>query len=99
MKECKITVLRNDIIFQDLIGKYNPEELPGKPCEQMQPGEVYFSDGYQKPDGFCAAAWDAIGKLAAVLALGGKVYGRYYNIACCNDGLHPVQFLLEAVEK
>lgn len=89
MLKCKITVLKNDVVFGDLIEKYHLDR-PLSPCEYMKPGDEFWTDGYQKPEGFCSALWDAVGKLGAMLASGGKVYGKYTNAACCNDGIRTV---------
>ena len=55
--------------------------------------------GNSMPTGFCEYAWQAIQNLACTLAGGGKVFGANFNIACCNDGIRPVIFRLEAVEE
>ena len=91
----QITVLRR-LALDDLSERYIGTRLG--PCQSFAEGDVFYTQGYDKPEGFCSAAWDAIGKLAAVLAMGGLAYGRKANVACCNDGVRPVIFLLEAVD-
>ncbi len=100
MKKCKITVIRK-LYHKDLVDKYIPYPDYGT-CDIFDDGEVYYtrgSLGTDMPHGFCPAAWDAIGKEAAILASGGKVYGdKTIHISSCNDGTRPVIFKLEAVD-
>ncbi len=100
MKRCKITVLKREF-NQDLADKYIPFPDFG-PCELMKEGDVFYTGGpfgNEMPEGFCAMAWQAINLQATTLAGGGKVFGQdLVHIACCNDGVRPVIFKLEAYE-
>lgn len=101
MKMVKITVLKC-AWNEDLVEKYASPGLI--PCDYHQPGQVYYTNGWQKPEGMCDNAWKSMMEYAMTLAHGG---GNFYNgelkdknafIASCNDGFRPVSFLLEATE-
>lgn len=101
MKKVKITVVRR-AWYEDLIRQYeNPIEHA---CE-LQVGQVFIANGWQKPEGFCGSAWDSISPFVMTLAHGG---GDFYDgwmkdpksaMISCNDGFRPVSFLLEAMEE
>ena len=102
MKKVKITVLR--VTFnEDFAQEYG---IPGlQPCQVMQPGQVFYA-GLGKPDGFCDGAWRSIHQYVFALANGAQHF--YFNdwvrqpgvaITCCNDGLRPVFFKLEAMDE
>ena len=102
MKKVKITVLRATF-NEDLALEYG---MPGlKPCSVMKQGQVFYA-AHAKPDGFCDGAWRTIYQYVFALANGARSF--YYNdwirqpgvaIACCNDGLRPVFFKLEATTR
>lgn len=102
MKKVKITVLRATF-NEDLALEYG---MPGlKPCSVMKQGQVFYA-AHAKPDGFCDGAWRTIYQYVFALANGARSF--YYNdwirqpgvaIACCNDGLRPVFFKLEATDE
>ncbi len=104
MKKVKITVLettRNEA----LIAEYGVENLPA--CPFHKKGQVFYAD-YAKPEGFCDEAWKAIYQYAFALAHGAGQDVFYYGdwirkpgvaICCCNDGLRPVVFKLEATDE
>jgi len=102
MKKVKITVLRATF-NEDLALEYG---MPGlKPCSVMKQGQVFYAV-HAKPDGFCDGAWRTIYQYVFALANGARSF--YYNdwirqpgvaIACCNDGLRPVFFKLEATDE
>ena len=59
-----------------------------------------------KSEGFCDEAWKAIYQYAFALAHGAGQDVFYYGdwmpgvaICCCNDGLRPVLFKLEATDE
>ena len=56
MKKIKITVMRK-ARHDDLIEKY--ENLIEHACD-LQEGQVFICEGWQKPDGFCDSAWVAV---------------------------------------
>ena len=101
MKKVKITVLRATF-NEDLALEYGMSGL--KPCSVMKQGQVFYA-AHAKPDGFCDGAWRTIYQYVFALANGARSF--YYNdwirqpgvaIACCNDGLRPVFFKLEATD-
>ena len=102
MKKVKITVLRATF-NEDLALEYG---MPGlKPCSVMKQGQVFYA-AHAKPNGFCDGAWRTIYQYVFALANGARSF--YYNdwirqpgvaIACCNDGLRPVFFKLEATDE
>lgn len=100
MKKCKITVLKREF-YPELAKEYIPFPNFG-PCEMMKEGDVFLTSGSfgnECPKGFCAMAWQAICLQATTLAGGGLVFGHdAVHIACCNDGVRPVIFKLEAYE-
>lgn len=101
MKKVKITVLRK-ASYPDLMALY---ENPIEHACDVQEGQVWIANGWQKPEGFCDSAWDSISPFVMTLAHGG---GNFYDgwmknpqSACisCNDGFRPVSFYLEALEE
>ncbi len=104
MKKCKITVLKRNF-ETELARQYGAENL-GK-CPFFQEGQVFWAD-YRKPEGFCDEAWKAIYQYVFALSHGGAQEGFYRNdwlkdpghaICCCNDGLRPVIFRVEATDE
>ena len=101
MKKVKITVMRM-ARYTDLMEKYeNPIEHT---CD-MQEGQVFIANGWQKPEGFCGSAWESMSAFVMTLAHGG---GNFYDgwmkntksaMISCNDGFRPVSFLIEALEE
>ena len=97
MRRIKITVMRK-ARYDDLIEKY---ENPLKnPCD-MQEGQVFFCEGWQKPEGFCQSAWDTLSPFVMTLAHGGEdIYDgwmkdKHSAMISCNDGFRPVSFFIE----
>ena len=99
MGRCKITVLRRTY-YADLVEQFHKKPDLG-PCDWFQDGQVFYTGGKrgnEPPENFCPMAWQAIVTIATALAWGGQAFGfESTNIACCNDGLRPVIFSLEAV--
>lgn len=103
MKKVKITVLSRTF-NKELAKEYGVDNL--KACTALKEGDVFYS-GLGKPDGFCDGAWHAIYPYVFALANGAKgfwfsnswVRDEGIAIACCNDGLRPVFFKLEATEE
>ena len=99
MTRCRITVVKT-ALFEDLRDEYMSPDFGT--CPVMKEGDVFTTSGRfgnGKPEGFCEYAWQAIQTLASTLAGGGKVFGRDDNIACCNDGVRPVIYKLEAIDE
>ena len=104
MKQVKITVLKTS--YEDeLATLYAMQNL--SPCSLMKEGQVFYA-GRAKPDGFCDTAWRCIYQYVFALANGGGKEGFFFGdwvrepntaIACCNDGLRPVIFKLEATDQ
>ena len=104
MKKVKITVLETTL-NQALAEEYGAEGLQA--CPMMKKGQVFYAD-YAKPQGFCDEAWKAIYQYIFALAHGAGENLFYYGdwirkpgvaIVCCNDGLRPVLFKLEATQE
>ncbi len=100
MKKVKITVMKM-VCHHDLIEKYENPLLHA--CD-MQLGQVFVADGWNKPDGFCESAWQTISPFVMTLAYGGQdIYDGWMKnkrsaMISCNDGFRPVSFLLEVVD-
>lgn len=104
MKKVRITVLKTTFI-KELAEEYGAEGL--KACPMMKEGQVFYAD-YAKPEGFCDEAWKAIYQYVFALSHGADNDLFYYGdwikkpgtaIVCCNDGLRPVIFKLEATDE
>lgn len=100
MKRIRITVLRK-VCHRDLIERYeNPIEHP---CD-LQTGQVFYSDGWQKPEGLCESAWQTLSPFVMALAHGAtNLYDGWMKdpasaMLSCNDGFRPVSFLVEALD-
>ena len=99
MEKVRITVIRK-ACYPDLMALYeNPLE---NPCD-MQEGQVFIADGWQRPEGLCLSAWESMSPFVLALASGG---GGFYDgwmkneksaLISCNDGFRPVSFLLETI--
>lgn len=104
MKKVKITVLKTTL-DKELAKEYAVKGLTA--CPMLKEGDIFYAD-YAKPDGFCDEAWKAIYQYVFALSHGGDKELFYYGdwirkpgvaICCCNDGLRPVIFKLEATDK
>lgn len=103
MKQVKITVLKTTL-DENIAKEY---AMPGlQPCSIMKEGQVFYA-GRGKPEGFCDTAWQCIFQYVFALANGGGREGFFFGdwvrqpgvaISCCNDGLRPVFFKLEATD-
>ena len=56
MKKIKITAMRK-AYYPDLIEKY---ENPIEHACDIQEGQVWIANGWQKPDGMCDSAWESM---------------------------------------
>ena len=101
MKKVRITVMRI-AQYADLIERY---ENPISHACDMQLGQVFIANGWQRPENFCQSAWDSVSAFVMALAHGG---GDFYDgwmkdpksaMISCSDGFRPVSFLLEALEE
>lgn len=100
MKKIKITVMKK-ACYKDLIKKYeNPIQHP---CD-LREGQVFFANGWEKPQGFCDSAWQSISPFVMTLAYGGEdIYDGWMKnkksaMISCNDGFRPVSFYIEVTE-
>ena len=102
MKKVKITVI--ECTFnKELAQKYAGEGLTA--CTYNQSGQVFYTNGWQKPEGLCDNAWKSMMEYAMTLAHGGNDFydgwmkDKNSAIVTCNDGFRLVIFLLEATEE
>ena len=101
MKKIKITVMKI-ANYKDLMEKFENPMLHA--CD-MEEGQVFIANGWQRPEGMCESAWDSMSAFVMTLAHGGE---NFYNgwmknkksaMISCNDGFRPVSFLLEALDE
>ncbi len=101
MKRVKITVMRK-ACYHDLMEQY---ENPIEHARDMEEGQTFIAEGWQRPEGFCLSAWDSISPFVMTLAHGGENFydGWMKNsrsaMISCNDGFRPVSFLLETMDE
>ena len=101
MKKCRITVMRK-ANYYDLSEQY---ENPIDHACDMEEGQVFIANGWERPEGFCSSAWDTLSPYVLALSHGG---GDFYDgwmknkksaMLSCNDGFRPVSFYVEALEE
>lgn len=105
MAKCKITVLKKTF-HEDLANEY-VQKKAGM-CEAFEDGQEFIVESPTKqPVEFpCGWAWNDIHKGLLTLMQGGN-FGSTWNwmktddtlISCCTDGIRPVIFKLEMIEK
>lgn len=88
--------------YQDLMERYeNPLEHP---CD-LREGQVFVTNGWQRPEGLCLSAWETMSPFVMALSHGGRgLYGGWMKdpgsaMISCNDGFRPVSFLIEALDE
>ena len=101
MKKCKITVMRM-VSHKDLMEKYeNPIEHA---CE-LKVGQIFITNGCEKPEGMCESAWNSLSPFVMTLSHGGEnLYNGWMKnpksaMISCNDGFRPVSFLIETLDE
>ncbi len=101
MKRCRITVMKI-VRHQDLMARYeNPIEHA---CDLWE-GQVWITNGWERPEGLCLSAWETMSPFVMALAHGGENFydGWMKNprsaMISCNDGFRPVSFLIEALDE
>lgn len=100
IRDVKITVLERTF-NQALAEKYGVAGLGV--CPVNEPGQIYISRGGLKPEGLCDDAWAAFERFVFAMAHGVSEFFPDWitipdtTINCCNDGLRPVVFKLEAI--
>jgi uncharacterized repeat protein (TIGR04076 family) len=103
IRDVRITVLQRTT-NQRLIEKYGDSKIEHL-CPYNEEGQEFISVEGAKPDGFCEEVWTAFGKYAFALAHGVErfwpswIEARHIAISSCNDGLRPVIFKFEPVDK
>ena len=101
MKKVKITVMRM-AKYEDLMALY--ENSLEHACD-MELGQVFIANGWQRPDGLCESAWETMSPFVMTLAYGGEdIYSGWMKnkksaMISCNDGFRPVSFYIEALEE
>ena len=100
MKNVRITVIRK-VCHKDLMKRY---ENPIEHACDLHEGQVFVSDGMQRPEGLCPSAWQTLSPFVMALSHGATDFydGWMRNPASamlsCNDGFRPVSFLIETIE-
>ena len=101
MKKCRITVMRK-ASYPDLSARYeNPLDHP---CD-MEEGQVFLANGWEKPEGLCLSAWESMSPFVLALSHGAQdIYEGWMQdprtaMISCNDGFRPVSFLIEALDE
>ena len=100
MNKVRITVVRK-VLYSDLVEKY---ENPIEHACDMQEGQVFIANGWQRPEGLCLSAWESMSAFVMTLAHGGENFydGWMKNpksaMISCNDGFRPVSFLIEVTQ-
>lgn len=100
MKTIKITVMRK-ACYSDLMALY---ENPIEHACDLKEGQIFYCDGFQKPQGLCDSAWETLSPFAGALANGeenffdGWMKNKRSAMLSCNDGFRPVSFYLEVCE-
>ena len=101
MKKVRITVMKKSV-FTDLIEKY---ENPIEHACDLNEGDMFISDGMNRPEGLCISAWESMSAFVMALSHGAENFydGWMKNprsaMISCNDGFRPVSFMIEAVEE
>ena len=101
MKKVKITAVKMSR-YDDLIERY---ENPIEHACDINVGDTFIADGWNRPQGFCQSAWDSISPFVLALASGGQdIYDGWMKnpksaMISCNDGFRPVSFLIEVMEE
>ena len=99
MKKVKITVMKR-VTHEDLIEKY---ENPIEHACDMQPGQVFIANGWERPEGMCLSAWESMSAFVMTLAHGGGDFCDGWMrspksaMISCNDGFRHVSFYIEAL--
>lgn len=101
MNRVRITVVKK-ACYQDLMDKY---ENPIEDACNMEMGQEFIAEGWNRPDGFCESAWQTISPFVMTLAYGGQgIYDGWMKnpksaMISCNDGFRPVSFYIEVMEE
>jgi uncharacterized repeat protein (TIGR04076 family) len=102
MSKCRITVLERTMNAA-LAEEYCAHQ-PVRLCPLFSEGQEFLLDRPDAPEGFCGDAWNCLRTYVFAFIGGGRdFYGGWMKdpdtmVACCNDGVRPVVFLLERVD-
>ena len=102
MKKIKITVIATTF-NEEIAKKYADEGLTA--CTYNTVGQVFYSNGWQKPEGLCDNAWKSMQDYVMTLSHGGKNFfdgwlkDENVAIISCNDGTRPVIYKIEALNE
>ena len=95
----KITILKSGM-DKELVERYAIPDFEA--CPFHKAGQVYISDGDNKPDGLCEYAWKPIQEMVKRLSDGELLQpsGTWMRdddkgVFSCVDGLRPVIMLIE----
>ena len=73
------------------------------PCERHHVGQEFIvEEDHKMPEGFCHWSWYGIQNAVRMLLFGGDYPWSIQKgsaVVCCNDGLRPVIYKLERVDK
>ncbi len=100
VRDVKITVLETTF-NQELAEKYGVKGLSTCPTHRV--GQTFIAKGGLKPEGLCDDAWLPFERFVFAMAHGVTEFFPDWidipntTINCCNDGLRPVIFRLEAI--
>ncbi len=101
MKKVRITVVKKTC-HTELMEKY--ERPLENPCD-MQEGQTFTANGWQRPEGLCLSAWESMSAFVMALSYGAEdIYNGWMKnkrsaMISCNDGFRPVSFLLETMDE
>ena len=102
MKKIKITVIATTF-NEEIAKKYAVEGLTA--CTYNTVGQLFYSNGWQKPEGLCDNAWKSMQDYVMTLSHGGKNFfdgwlkDENVAIISCNDGTRPVIYKIEALNE
>ena len=94
----KITV-KKKTLYKDLMDEY--ELFQENPCN-LKLNDIFYTDGYKKPDGLCDSAWDTLKPFIDSIINKKPLFKNWMKdetkaIVSCNDGFRPVTFLIELI--
>lgn len=79
-------------------------ENPIQHACDIEEGQVFITEGWKRPEGFCESAWESISPFVMTLAYGGSdIYEGWMKnknsaMISCNDGFRPVSFYIEVLD-
>ena len=74
MKKCKITVMRISR-YEDLMAQF---ENPINHACDMEVGQVFVANSWEKPAGFCESAWSTRSPFGLALSHGGENFYEWW---------------------